>query len=352
MYKTVSILAVTLCVLSNSVFAVASEEADTSVVMKAYDLRLVGQIDEAIKLISDSDDSVAQFELARCYFTQLQVGIENDQLSIEQKKQFIIDTIKLGDCAISKAIKVDPTNSRYYYWAGMINTLEAVYNAHSVWTAAGLPIESIKAINDYEKAVKIDPNNHRARQNLMGLYDRLPWFCGGSQEKAQKQYEILTLKDDLFAARAQCEIHPRKKPDQKIAIWQKVLKEYPDAPLAQEGMSLAYLAAGQLDKAWAHIEKTIQLDSSFSPLLLEYSKKCKRDKQYALAEKAIVQFMSTEPKPAIILQAAALRMLADVKECQDDKDSANDLRNRADKLCPANITALRWDSYYDLFTRP
>lgn len=350
--KTASILVIMFLVSSCVISTFANEPSEISIALQAYELRMAGKLDQAIEFAGDSGESSAQFELARCYFTKLQIDLENNQLTVEQKKKNLIDTIKSADKAISKAIKADSKNSRYYYWAAVIDTLEAIYNAHSGWTIAGLPVESIKAIDNYQRALQINPNNHRARQNLMGLYDRLPWYCGGSKEKAQKQLEILTLKDDIFAARAQCEIHSGKTPEEKLVIWEKVLIDHPDEALAHEGMAQAYTNAKQIDKAYDHVQKAVQLDSSLNAFLLEYANRCKRADKFQMAENALKQYLASEPAPPVILHAHSLRLLADIKAEQGDENTAAEIRDKANKLCSADIGALSWDYYYDLFTLP
>lgn len=349
--------------LKNSVFVLlfgvlscscvlAGQKADGEIAARAFYLRMNGSLSDAIDLLEDSDDPAAQFELARCYMVNMKVQCKNDALTTEQKKKTIKQQIDLAHKAISKAIKADASNRRYYYQAGIIDTFRAVYDAHSVWTIAGLPAGSISSINNYKKAVRLDPDFHKARQNLMGLYDRLPWYCGGSKDDAEKQLKILMEKDVVYGARAQCEIRPRKKPEQKVEIWKKAVEQLPDDPAVHYELACAYINAKQNEDARIHINKAIELDVSADTMLLAYADACRRVNEFQKARQLIEQYLNSEPDPSRLHKAKAYRILAKVMKQQGDPEKEHVLRDLAGELDPYDIMSQNRIDADDLFTAP
>ncbi|MFC1676362.1 hypothetical protein ACFL3G_04790 [Planctomycetota bacterium] len=206
---------------------------EAAVAMQAFELRMAGNVDKAIELLKKAvaeypGNGPAQFELARDYFCTLMDRVEHTEGTLKQRKKAMKKQLTLAEKAIKKAVKADPANPRYHYWAGRIGTYNVVYDAHSIWTMPAVPVDSINVIKSYEKAIMLKPDFHQARQELMGLYDRLPWYCGGNKSKAQEHAKKLEQMDPIYGARARCEIRPRKSPEEKTAIWKVALRELAD----------------------------------------------------------------------------------------------------------------------------
>ena len=352
--KTILVLLLTV-VLAVPVFSVV--KVDKSIAGQAFELRMTGHTKEAIELLTKdiadgSANASVQFELARCYFWTMMHETESPNLTLKQKQQAMKGKLQSSKKAIQKAIKADPKNPRYHYWAGIIGTSNTIYDAHSIWTMPGLPFDSIGTINHYEKAVKLKNDYYQARQNLMGLYDRLPWFCGGNKSKAKKQLKQLEKLGSVYGARASCEIHPRKQPEEKIAIWQKVVDAHPENAKAHAGLANAYMNAKKMDKASVHVDKSIMLDPSCNISLLEYARRFSAMKKYKKAEQTLNSFLESKSQPQIPLRAYALRMLAKVKDKQGLHQEAEELKKQAHQLDPVNIPSIRWLPVEDLFTAP
>lgn len=185
--------------------------SDPNVAMRAFELRMAGQVAEAIELLekavaANPANGPAQFELARVHFYTTMDSVERTEGTLKQKQKAMKDKLRSAKKAIEKAIKADPANPRYHYWAGKIGTYNVVYDAHFIWTMPMVPIHSGSVIKSYEKAIKLKPDFYQARQELIGLYERLPWYCGGNKSKAEKhakkleQMEPESSDDDLMVA--------------------------------------------------------------------------------------------------------------------------------------------------------
>jgi len=183
---------------------------DANVAMRAFELRIVGKAAEATELLkkavaANPANGPAQFELARNHFSTTMDTVEQTEGTLKQKQEAMKKKLRLAEKAIEKAIKADAANPRYHYWAGKIGTYITVYDAHFVWTMPAVPVHSIDAIKSYEKAIMLKPDFHLARDELIGLYERLPWYCGGDKHKAEKHKKKLEQMeqesdDDLLVA--------------------------------------------------------------------------------------------------------------------------------------------------------
>ncbi len=186
---TAKILLCTAMGFAISSIAIATNDTP-DIAMKAFELRMQGKAGEALKLLESSveknpKDARVQFELARVYFYTM-FDDSRDDIDLKIRVKEMGKKLGLSQKAIEKAIKLEKNNPRYYYWAGKIGTYKAVYNSHSILKMPGLPFETIKSIRNYEKALKLNGDFHQARVELIGMYERLPWYCGGSKRKSKK----------------------------------------------------------------------------------------------------------------------------------------------------------------------
>jgi len=200
-----------------------SDAGSADVAREAFELRMVGKIAQAKELlqkeVSDNpENGPAQFELARIHFFTTMDSVAQTEGTLKQKQKAMKDKLRSAQKAIEKAVRADPGNPRYHYWAGKIGTYLAVYDAHFIITMPAVPFRSINFIKSYEKAIKLKPDFYRARHELIGLYKRLPWYCGGSKSKAAEhakeleQLEPESEDDDLL-------IPPPKQMRTRVGIY-------------------------------------------------------------------------------------------------------------------------------------
>lgn len=327
-----------------------SDEPGT-VVMQAFELRMAGQVDEAKRLLetavdANRADAAVQFELARVRFYTIFTNTDGVNLGPAQK-------------AIEKAIAIDGDNPRYHFWAGKIATYYGIQKMHGVLSRLEMPGQMNKAIKSFERAVALQPDFHEARVDLMGLYDRLPWFAGGNKSKARQQLHKLEQLDPVYGAKARCEIQPRKTSAEKIAIWQKVVDAHPDNAGAHAGLAGAYMqndGAQAADTQYAvdHLNRAIELDASYCTELLNLARYYAQAREHDKAEKAIRRFVNFDPAPPVALRANGLRQLARIKKAQQKPDEAKALQAEADDRrngrftrCPRQTSTRLRSNHYD-----
>ena len=111
-----------------------------------------------------------------------------------------------GISACEKAVALDPGNSRYHMWLGRIYGEKA--DSANFISAASL---AGKVRNEFEAAVRLDPNNVEARSDLGEFYLEAPGIVGGGRDKAEAQAQALAGLDASKADYLKGRIAEKKK---------------------------------------------------------------------------------------------------------------------------------------------
>ena len=99
-----------------------------------------------------------------------------------------------GISACEKAMAIAPNNSRYHMWLGRIYGEKA--DGVVFFKAASL---AGKVREEFETAVRLDPNNVEARSDLGEFYLEAPGIVGGGRDKAEAQARALAALDPAKA---------------------------------------------------------------------------------------------------------------------------------------------------------
>jgi tetratricopeptide (TPR) repeat protein len=137
----------------------------------ASDLLASGRADESValleKTLGSSPNSAADYNLlCRAYYS--------------------FGDWDRGIAACEKAVSIEPGNSLYHLWLGRIYGEKA--DNSRFWTAASL---AGKVREQFETAVRLDPNNAGARCDLSEFYVEAPGMMGGGRDKAEVQAQAL-----------------------------------------------------------------------------------------------------------------------------------------------------------------
>jgi tetratricopeptide (TPR) repeat protein len=134
-----------------------------------------------------------------------------------------------GISACEKAVELAPNNSRYHMWLGRIYGEKA--DGVIFFKAASL---AGKVRNEFETAVRLDPNNVDARSDLGEFYLEAPGIVGGGRDKAEAQARALATLDPAKAHYLNGRLAEKKK-DLETAE-----KEYRAAIEASHGSALTW----------------------------------------------------------------------------------------------------------------
>ena len=223
-------LRITILILA-SLLTVTLAVADDS----APALLAAGRVDDAIttlrsKINASPSDAEAYNLLCRAYFS--------------------MGNWDRGISACEKAIALDPNNSRYHMWMGRIYGEKA--NDVIFFKAASL---AGKVRNEFEAAVRLDPNNVDARSDLGEFYLEAPGIVGGGRDKAEAQARALAALDPAKAHYLYGRIAEKKK-DPAAAE-----KEYRAAIEASHGSALTWFNLALFfrhQQRWDDMEGAIQ----------------------------------------------------------------------------------------------
>lgn len=216
-----------LTLFSAAVLAAADDSAPA--------LLAAGRADDAIstlhtQLSASPNDAEAYNLLCRAYFS---VGNWDHGIS-----------------ACEKAVTLDSGNSRYHMWLGRIYGEKA--DGANFLAAASL---AGKVRNEFEAAVRLDPNNVDARSDLGEFYLEAPGIVGGGRDKAEAQAQALSQLDAAKADYLWGRIAEKKK-DLVTAE-----KEYRAAIEAGHGSALTWFNLALFfrhQQRWNEMEDAIQ----------------------------------------------------------------------------------------------
>ena len=223
-------LRITILILA-SLLTVTLAVADDS----APALLAAGRVDDAIttlrsKINASPSDAEAYNLLCRAYFS--------------------MGNWDRGISACEKAIALDPNNSRYHMWMGRIYGEKA--NDVIFFKAASL---AGKVRNEFEAAVRLDPNNVDGRSDLGEFYLEAPGIVGGGRDKAEAQAQALAALDPAKAHYLYGRIAEKKKDPAGAE------KEYRAAIEASHGSALSWFNLALFfrhQQRWDDMEGAIQ----------------------------------------------------------------------------------------------
>jgi tetratricopeptide (TPR) repeat protein len=179
-------LRTTILVLVSLLIAIVSSADDSAPALLA-----AGRVDDAITSLRSkisASPSVAESHnlLCRAYFS---MGDWDHGIS-----------------ACEKAVALDPNNSRYHMWLGRIYGEKA--DAVNFFSAASL---AGKVRNEFEAAVRSNPDDVDARSDLGEFYLEAPGIVGGGRDKAEAQAKALATLDPAKAHWLNGRIAEKKK---------------------------------------------------------------------------------------------------------------------------------------------
>jgi tetratricopeptide (TPR) repeat protein len=135
-----------------------------------------------------------------------------------------------GIPACEKAVSLDSENAQYHIWLGRIYGEKADHVGF--FSAAGM---AKKVRNEFEAAVRLNPNSAEARTDLAEFYLEAPGIVGGGRDKAEAQAVRLATMDPVKAGWVKGRLAEKKK-DMVVAE-----NEYRAAIESSHGAALAWL---------------------------------------------------------------------------------------------------------------
>jgi len=224
-----------------------------------------------------------------------------------------------GISACEKAVSFDPDNAQYHLWLGRVYGEKADHAGFL--TAAGL---AKKVRNEFETAVRLNPDSAEARTDLAEFYLEAPGIVGGGRDKAEAQAQKIATMDPVRAGWVKARLAEKNK---DLASAEN---EYRAAIAASHGAALAWLNlayfyrhTGHLDSMEDAIRHTAAAPMDQPEVLMESANMLLRAKRdLPLATQLLRRYLS----PSLTVEAGpafkAHYLLGTALEQQGDKPAA------------------------------
>jgi tetratricopeptide (TPR) repeat protein len=299
-------------------------------VLKAYDLRMNGKVDEAKALLEtilakDSTDAMANYEMARLKHYMLIGG----------------GGMKIDDIltSINKAVKYEPENVTYAYYKAIASFLNAFM---AMQTGQGDVKNYIaETCARFEKVLSLKPDYYEASLYLVEIYGMLPKDMGGDSAKAVVYADKLGKMNSYFGAKAKAALSPEGT--DLVKFWEEQLAKDQKNPdlLMETGRACIY--NDDLANAEKYFDEAIKSDPSKNILILDLARyhvmMVMQNKDLAatelpLAKKFIEKYLKTTPEPIVPLEAYALGLLTRIEMFMGNQAEAEKIMNEAKSLDP------------------
>ncbi|MFC2115157.1 tetratricopeptide repeat protein [Bacteroidota bacterium] len=296
---------------------------------RAYELRMNGRVDQAYRTIKDLDKDdmyatpLGPYEMGRIRRHKLLNGAKNESTG-----------------SILRSTGEAANMDRYNIVFGFFHSDCASFAGYRTWMTG----DSIKArgyyfraIEGFERALKMKPDYHPARLSLVDLYSRLPEFLGGEREKAEMHANELKNYDPLWAARAESILMPDEA--QRLEYWINIKESSMDDPTILYELGRAYLENNDIINGDTCYRRAMELDSGRIILLLDLARyhiikakgdSVKHSKHIEAAEAFILEYLEMDPIQPV--KAWCYVQLASLYELNGKEEEAVKFLRDAKKL--------------------
>jgi tetratricopeptide (TPR) repeat protein len=224
-----------------------------------------------------------------------------------------------GVTACEKAVALDSENAQYHLWLGRIYGERADHAGF--WTAAGL---AKRVRNEFETAVRLNPDSAEARTDLAEFYLEAPGIVGGGRDKAEAQAQKLASMDPVKAGWVKGRLAEKKK-DLVAAEneYRAAIEASHGAGLAWLNLAFFYRHTGRLDSMEGAIQHASSAPVNQPEVLMECAEMLLRAKRdLPQATQLLRRYLSSSPTAESAPTFKAHYLLGTALEQQGDKLAA------------------------------
>jgi len=126
---------------------------------------------------------------------------------------------------LERAVALDPGSSRYHLWLGRAYGEKAAHASKR--SAFGI---ARKVSQEFETAVRLDPDNMDARSDSLDFYLEAPGLVGGGRDKAEAEAREIAARNAARGHAARARIYCKdKKWDLALAEYERAIASAPQA---------------------------------------------------------------------------------------------------------------------------
>jgi len=297
-------------------------------VMKAFDLRMSGKVDEAKALLEkvlakDSTVAMAHYEMARL---KQYIMVGSGEMNID------------GTFAsASKAVTYDPENVTYAYFKAISGFLKAFID---IQTGQGSVKDNIgETCLLLEKVLALKPDYCEPMLYLVEIYGMLPQDMGGDSLRAIAWAEKLAAIDKYFGAKAKAVLSPQGT--SMLKFWEDQIAVNGRTPEMLQQAGIACFFEDKPEQAEKFFEEAMTADPSKNIGMLDLGRyhmmKVMQDREQAatelpLAKTCFEKYLKTVPEPVVPLKAYTLGLLARLEMFSGNQVAGDKLMQEANTL--------------------
>jgi tetratricopeptide (TPR) repeat protein len=284
-----------------------------AIAAKAFDLRLVGQVDEAIQMLEAGlkehpDAGVLHYELARARLYLLEI---EDMFATAEA-----------------AVRCEPENNDYRYFAAMAAGYALIDAAHHQ------DRERMKTMGEHcfehlEAILATDPDDNRARCFLVELNVEMAPQIGREVSGNEEHVKLLEQKDAVLAAKARSFLVGE---EEAVEIWKELVAEHPDDCRALAEAADGLILAGELDLARDCLDKAMDKDKTYCYGLLRLGLAHVMSGDVEGALQLTDRYLDT--RPPVALEAFAIGRKGVIHRRNGNHDLGRKLVAEAEELDP------------------
>jgi len=194
---------------------------------------------------------------------------------------------------LEKAIAATPNNAEAHYLLGA--TYGPMAMKASLFGQASL---ASKTKEQFDEAVRLDPNHLDARMALLEYYMMAPGIMGGSESKAMEQANEIKKRDPFRGHRAWAYIYNRqKKTDQARNEYVQAVREQPNSGKTHIALAAQYLGEKNYAAAITEAESALKYDPNYTPGWFWLGRTiAAAGPDYARGEEALRKYLAYTPK--------------------------------------------------------
>lgn len=306
-------LAAVLLAIGAGAPGAAAADDPGAIAARAFELRMAGQVDEAVAFLESGCGDHAQagvlhYELARARLQLLDIGGMRE--------------------AARGAVAAEPGNSEYRYLAAMAALYSLIEAAHH-GDRDRMKELGREAMDQLETILATDPDYHEARFLLVQQSVETAPELGLEVGDTESHVTLLEEKDPILGAKARCCLVDE---NEQRKIWERILADDPEDCRALVEAAEGLIMIGDLDRAEACLDKAMQMDKESSygllGLGLAYFMRQDWDRAMVLTQR----YLDTDPPVA--LKAYAVGRMGMIHLRRGDRDRARELMSEARALDP------------------
>jgi tetratricopeptide (TPR) repeat protein len=304
--------AILLTVVALTLCASAVDDPYT-IATRAFELRLAGQVDEAVQMLETgltehAQAGVLHYELARA-------------------RLFLLDIAGMQGEA-EAAVRCEPDNNEFRYFAAMASGYSLIDAAHRE-DKDRMKAMGRKIIDQLETILQADPDHHQARYFLVQQSVETAPEVGVEVGNPEVHVDLLEEKDPILGAKARCCLVGEQE---QRKIWKRILADYPEDSRALVEVAEGLIMVGELDLATACLDKAIQKNKQNCYGLLRLGLAFAMQEDWDRAVELTQRYLQLEPP--IALKAFATGRLAMIHHRMGEQDRGRELMTEARELDP------------------